>query len=328
MARIHSATPSTAGKVAILAIGLGLVAFAVSPARAQDPQMQSQSTGMKGQAVEMDMSRPAPILVIYREDVKAGRVTLHDQLETNFARTYARMPGAQYFLAMNSLTGPSQSWFLQPYQSLEDVQKESQASDHAPVAIKTALERITGGETDNLTNQQSIITVYRADLSHNPDIKNLPHARYMEVSTYRVQPGHDAEFVEAANMIREAHEKSNQPMPWATYQVFAGGPSGTYYVFRSLDSLNEADPASSATMMKAVNTALGNDGQKRLMQLVADAHIMRETNFYTLNPKTSYAPPAFAAADSFWSQPAQLAQVGTSGKTPKVNRTKREKKQQ
>ncbi len=316
---------------AALTFGVGLLAFAVSPVRAQDPETQSRNMDMKGQAAEMDMDKPAPILVIYREDVKAGRVGMHDQLEANFARTYSKMPGAQYFLAMNSLSGPNQSWFLQPYSSLEDVQKESQASDRAPVAIKTALQRITSGELDNLTSQQAIITRYRDDLSHNPDMKDLPHARYMEVTTFRVQPGHNDDFVEAAKMLRQAHEKANQAMPWAIYQVIAGAPGGTYYMFQALDSLAAEDPANTETMMKAVGQALGNDGHKRLMQLVADGHIMQETDFYTLNPKTSYAPPAFAAADSFWSQPAQLAQVGTTGKgakAPKVSPAKQEKKQQ
>ncbi len=316
---------------AALTFGVGLLAFAVSPVRAQNPEAQSPTMDMKGQAAEMDMEKPAPILVIYREDVKAGRVASHDELEANFARTYSRVPGAQYFLAMNSLSGPNQSWFLQPYTSLEEVQKESQASEHAPAAIRTALQRITSGEIDNLTSQQAIVTIYREDLSHNASIKKLPHCRYMEVVTYRVQPGHDREFAEAAKLVREAHEKANQPMPWATYEVFAGAPSGTYYVFRALDSLKDADPTANETMMKAVDQAMGTEGSKKLMQLVADGHIMREVNFYSLNPKTSYAPPAFAAADAFWSQPTQLAQVGTTGKggkAPKVSPAKREKKQQ
>lgn len=283
-----------------------LLALALTPAFAQDSRTADQRADTK-------MSKPAPILVIYKEDVKAGRVQLHDDLEANFARTYSRIPGAQYYLAMNSISGPNQSWFMQPYNSLEEVQKEFQANLQAPVALRTSLQRITGGELDNLSNQQAIQTVYREDLSYNASMANLPNARYVEVVTYRVAPGHDADFAEAEKMVRAAHEKANEPISWATYQVFAGAPSGTYYVFRALDSLAKADPTNTA-MMRAMDQALGEDGMKRLMQLVADAHITREINFYAFNPKTSYAPPEFAAADSFWAQPAQMAHVGTSGK--------------
>jgi hypothetical protein len=284
-----------------------LVALALAPAFAQDGQTADQNRG------DMKMSKPAPILVIYREDVKAGRVQLHDALEANFARTYSRIPGARYYLAMNSISGPNESWFMQPYNSLEEVQKELQANLQAPVALRTSLQRIAGGELENLSNQQAIQTVYREDLSYNASVADLPTSRYVEVVTYRVAPGHDADFAEAEKLVRAAHEKTNEPMSWATYQVFAGAPSGTYYVFRALDSLAKADPTNVA-MMQSMNQALGEDGMKRLMQLVADAHITREINFYAFNPKTSYAPPEFAAADSFWAQPTQMAQVGTSGK--------------
>jgi hypothetical protein len=312
--------------VAALAFGFAVLAAASSPVRAQQSQPQAQAT-RQGKPAEMDMAKPAPILVIYKEDVKAGRVVLHDQLEANFARTYAKMPGAKYYLSMNSISGPNESWFMQPYDSLVEVEKEFQANEHAPTMIKTSLGQIMGGEVENLTNQQAITTVYRDDLSFNASMTNLPKTRYVEVVTYRVRPGHDSDFMEAEKMVREAYEKANQPIEWATYQVFAGAPSGTYYVFRALDSLEKADPTN-RDAMQAFQRTLGEDGQKRLMQLVSDGIAMRETNFYAFNPKTSYAPPEFAAADSFWAKPTQLASVGTSGKSAKVRPAKSQKKQQ
>jgi hypothetical protein len=216
---------------------------------------------------------------------------------------------------------------MQPYTSMEEVEKELQANEHAPAPVKASLRQIAGGEVDNLTSQKAITTVYREDLSYNASMTDLPHTRYVEVVTYRVQPGRDNDFMEAEKLVRAAYEKANQPMQWATYQVFAGAPSGTYYVFRALDTLAKADPTNHA-MMQAVNQALGEDGQKKLMQLIADGMIAREVNFYAFNPQTSYAPPEFAAADSFWARPTQLAQVGTSGKNAKMNQAKKLKKQQ
>ncbi len=314
-ARLYE-TLRTRTPFAALVPAVCLAALAGSPVAAQDQRQPSAPA-----SAETQMTRPAPILVIYKEDVKAGRVTSHDQLEENFARTYAKMPGSRHYVAMNSISGPNEAWFLQPYNSLEEVERESQANEHAPVAIKTNLEKIGAGEIDDLTNQTAITTIYRDDLSFNVNMANLPKCRYVEVVTYRVRPGHDADFMEGEKLLQSAYQKANVPMQWATYQVFAGAPSGTYYVFRAIDSLAKADPTN-REMMQTVDQALGTDGEKRLMQLVSDGIVMREVNLYAFNPKTSYAPPEFAAADSFWSQPAQMAQVGTTGKTTKATAAK------
>ncbi len=332
MIRMLHGTPSVSRKgLSALALGAAVLALSGTPVLAQSDEGQQQMAQMQKPA-EMDMAKPAPILVIYKEDVKAGRVTSHDQLEANFARTYAKLSGARNFIGMNSITGPNESWFVQPYASLEDVQKEYEAYDHAPSQIKTALQQISSGENDNLSMQKAITTIYREDLSYKATMENLPKMRFLQVITYRVAPGRDNDFVEAAKMVRATYEKANIPMQWACYQVWSGGPSNTYYVFRAVDSLAKIDPVANMSNMQAFDKALGEEGGKRLEQLVADGMITQERNIYAFNPKTSYAPPAFAAADSFWSQPAQMAQVGTSGKAagakkPAASKTKVKKQQ-
>ena len=323
-----SRTHSIRMRLAPVVFGLALLGLVASPLRAQE-QNQNPNQRMSQPTAQMEMTKPAAILVIYKEDVKAGRVQSHDDLEANFARAYAKVPGAQHYLAMNSLSGPNEAWFMQPYNSLEEVQKESQASDQAPTAVKANIRRIASGEVDELTNQVAITTVYREDLSYNFDVSNLPKTRYIEVVTYRVRTGHENDFMEAAKLVRSTYEKANIPMEWATYEVFAGAPAGTFYVFRALDSLAKADPTN-REKMQAFGQALGTDGEKRLNQLVTDGIAMREVNLYAFNPKTSFAPPEFAAADSFWSQTAQMAQVCTSGKTKTqaANKTNMGKKKQ
>lgn len=303
-----------------MALAFALLGFAALPVLGQERDQQ-QNRDQSRPTAQMEMTKPAPILVIYKEDVKAGRVSSHNDLEANYARAYAKMPGARHYLAMESISGPNQAWFVQPYASLQDAEKEYQANDKAPVAIRTELRKIAGGEQDNLTNQVAITTAYREDLSYNADVSNLPRSRFVEVMTFRIRPGHENEFAEATNLVKGAYQKANMPMSWMTYQAFAGAPSGTYYVFRILDSLTKADPTN-REMMQTVHQALGEDGQKRMMQLTSDCIMLQENNFYAFDPKASFAPPEFAAADSFWSQPTQLAQVGTSGKSGKTAATK------
>ncbi len=322
------------GKKALVGVALSVAFLGLAnvPARGQE-QSQNTATASQSSSMNAEMAKPAPILVIYKEDVKAGRVPAHNDLEANFAREYAKMPGARHYLAMTSISGPNEAWFLQPYASLEEVQSEYQANDKAPTAIKTELRKIGGGELEDLTNQVAITTLYRDDLSYNVDMSNLPKCRYVEVITFRIRPGRENEFIEATNLTKSAFQKANLPTGWATYQVFAGAPGGTYYVFRALDSLTKADPTN-REMMQTFNQALGDEGQKRMMQLTSDAIAMRETNFYAFDPKSSFAPPEFAAADSFWAPATRMANagtgpshVGTSGKTTKTAASRKTRKQ-
>jgi hypothetical protein len=139
----------------------------------------------------------------------------------------------------------------------------------------------------------------------------------MEVTTYHVRPGRSADFVEAAKLVRTAFEKANPGEHWVVYQVMSGTTNGTFYVFNPIESLSKLNP--DEKMMMAFHDALGDEGMKKLNQLVADGIVNSETDFFAFNPNISYAPPEFAATDAFWApkdNAVAATTVGTSGKTP------------
>ncbi len=293
------------------AVVAGTVLVVVAAAASGQDTMNGQSTSQTGSGTMMG---PAPILVIYREDVKVGKVESHERLESEFVRAYAQSDWGTPYLAMTSVTGPTEAWFLAPYQTLDALEQELRGEDHATGRLKTALDQISAREADELEAQRSMIAMYRQDLSMNPPT-DVARDRYVSVATYHVRPGHDMEFEEAAKMVRGAYEKSGVDMHWTVYQVLSGAPSGTYLVLETMKRLAGIAPV--PARMKMFETALGTDGHEKLAHLSSAAIAMSDRQLFAFDPKMSYPPAQFTKADpEFW-KPVEttMARVGTSGKT-------------
>jgi hypothetical protein len=286
------------------AVAAGVVALSAARVGAQDRETTDQ--GMTHQ--------PAPIVQIFRESVKVGHTATHEKLEANFARTYARMPWANPYIAMTSVSGPAEAWFIQPYRSMAALEKELKQTDQAPAAMKADLDQLSAREAGEVEMTRVMTAAYREDLSLNPTVLR-PQDRYVEVVTYRVRLGHSMDFVEAAKLARSGYEKANVGVSWMLYQVVAGAPSGTYLVFRHVDSLTKIGPDMSVET--AFRNALGEEGMQRLMKLESDGMMSAESNYFALDPMMSNAPREFAQADpSFWApKETAMARVGTAGKT-------------
>ncbi len=84
--------------------------------------------------------------------------------------------------------------------------------------------------------------------------------RYFRIITYRVRPGNDTDFTDAAKIVREAYEKASVDLPWAVYQIVSGMPSPTYLVFVPMRSLEEIDTAFARS--KTIQEAEGEENAK------------------------------------------------------------------
>lgn len=261
--------------------------------------------------------RPPDVVVIYQENLKAGRTAIHNQMEAKFAHTYARVPDSHNYLALTSVTGAPQAWFIEPHSDFASVEKAMAAYEGAPSEVRSALDQLSSQETDNLVSSRVVTVLYRDDLSFNP-AHDMSKVRYMEVTTFEVRPGHGAEFEEAAKLVRATHEKGNVPGQWIVFQVYSGAPSGTFYLFELADSFTKVAP--DMAREKAFGEALGAEGRQKLMRLVADGVVSIQTNLFALKPEMSYVPAGLAAANEFWSRAAtaEPAAVATSGKDAKV----------
>lgn len=263
-----------------------------------------------------DGARPAPnVLQIFREVVKPGRGSAHEKVEVGWPRAFRNSKNSPHYLAMTSITGPSEAWFLSGYASYEAWEKQTKA-EQSDAALNAELSRLSTADGELLDNVRSVTARFRDDISLRPAL-NIGAYRYLNVVTVRVRPGMQSKFVEMRKMIKAAHEKAGLKDYYSIFEVQSGMPGPTYLVFIPMKSLKEADEAGPLHSGAAYQEALGGEeGTKKLAELAAAAVINNESAIFAFNPKMSVPPPEYALADAeFWNPKPVMAA------TPKAKTT-------
>jgi len=253
---------------------------------------------LASQALAQTPPPPPKVLSIFREDVKAARGTAHEKLEAGYVAAMRKAKWDTYSLGLSSLSGVGDAWFLTGYPSLEAMETDRRNIDKN-AALSAEFERLDEQDAQFRTNQRQMIARFADDLSYQPSV-DIPHMRYFDVITFRVRPGHEAQFGEAARLIRDAYMKAKTPnVHWATYAVMSGAPAGTYLVFIPMKSLKEIDASMEAE--KDFMMALGEDGGKKLEKIASEAYVSMESSIYAFSPRMSYVPKEWEDADAaFW----------------------------
>jgi hypothetical protein len=107
----------------------------------------------------------AQILQIYRDPVKDGHEAEYRIVEEDAARICARLKFPNSHLAIESLSGPKEVWWLNAFASEADRQRVT--SDYlSNPALVAALADITKRHEGLTGTPADLLTTYRADLSH------------------------------------------------------------------------------------------------------------------------------------------------------------------
>src|ERR1017187_1826271 len=75
---------------------------------------------------------PSLYLKIIREDIKSGKAAAHEKSEMAFVRAFSKSKYPNY-VAWEAMTGPSQAWFLERYDSYAALQAASGISNSEPL---------------------------------------------------------------------------------------------------------------------------------------------------------------------------------------------------
>jgi hypothetical protein len=280
-----------------LTSAIAVMAFTTSPTFAQDP------TG------------PPPLLRIIREDIKPGRGAAHERIETGYVRAFSKSKYPNY-IAMTSVTGTDQAWFIEPYANYAALGAAIQLVDHDP-ALKKQLDLIDPQDGDVRTGGRSMILVYQKDLSYRAEdlARDIPKAHYMRVQTIRIKTGHAPEFAEVRKTLNAALAKMNITGGAVVYTVSSGAPAGTYIVFRPAESLKAMDPGPTPAM--TIQQAMGGDAAfASYRKANNDLVVSSENVLFAFSPKMSYPSKRFVDADpDFWSpKPAAAAPAKAAAK--------------
>ncbi len=273
----------------VAAIGLAGIALLSS-------QMASQM------AAQIQEAAPAPVpkvLMVVREQIKEGREAAHAKAEEAWPRIFSKGNVTTHYVGMTAESGPSEAWFLEPYDSFGGMEKARAEIEQSPLAADLEVANVQDGELR--TGSRTLLAVYRGDLSFHPAeaMSSLPKCRHMGVTVLRIKYGHDADLAQIAKLLIDGDEKSNSDQPVLTYQAISGGPSGTYLIFSPMDSLAHMDAA--PARLAAARQAMGERNRQRLDALAPEVVQSTESLLFALNPRMSYVSKEFAAGDpEFW----------------------------
>ena len=241
-------------------------------------------------AVAQDMHEPPKVLMIIREQVKPGKNTAHTMNEAAWSAAYKKAKYETPILALSSVTGDSEAWFLIGYESFAAAEKDGENMEKN-AALRQINETYGAKEADLLNDSHNIFARYRPDLSYRPGI-NVAEYKYFSVTTARFRLGESVE--DFFKVFNGAREKADVDTHIAIYQVVSGGMGGTFIAFTPQKSMAEWDTPPNAAFNAALKEA-------NFSQLVGKALMNYEGRLYAFSPRMSSPSEEMIAANpEFW----------------------------
>lgn len=237
------------------------------------------------------------ILTIQREWIKPGKFgQVHDRSEASFVNAFAKAKFSAHYVALNSMSGKARALYITTYPSFAEFEKANKSIDASPT-LSADVERATLADGELLEGQDSAVLSSEEEMSFHPR-GNLAKARYLEISSYHVKPGHTAEWHELVKLVKDTYAKTDTKFHWAMFSLMYGGEGDTYVVLSSKESMSELDTGLND---KSFDQALGEDGMKKLEGLVRECIASSSHELFSVNPKQSYVDEAWIKADpDFW----------------------------
>jgi len=257
------------------------------------------------------------MLVIYREEVRPGKTAAHATNEAAWAAAFTKGQAPVTWLAMTSLAGPTEAWFMSAYESWAAIQAEEDAMT-ASAALTADQDKFSAQDGELLSRTSRIVVSFRPALSYQPEVK-LPSMRYVAVDVVRVKPGRIGAFAESWRSIVEAHKTAKMDEHWSVYQVVAGQPDGTYFFMYPMKSLEELDKSGPMHGADAYRDAVGESGRAKANEMTISSVDSSQRLVFALSPRMSLLPKEWSEADSFWAPKAPPTTAAAPAKKSKAN---------
>ncbi len=225
---------------------------------------------------------PSPIIYIYREQIKPGRIAAYTQIEEAAARFCARANCPNPYFAITSITGPNEAWWINGFASI-DAMEEVWRAYGANQEIAQELNSVAERKAHLAFPGTNLTARFREEMSFAPSIA----PRFLSITVLHLRPGHSAAFRSMRIPFKSILERAGHPQ-WV-YQVTSGTEDDTFLI---------VTPA--RTMQEIYSTPTPLDRN----DAVADLVVSSETRLYAISPVMSMPAPSWVEADpDFWKHP-------------------------
>jgi hypothetical protein len=246
----------------------------------------------------MPTAQPNRVL-IFAEHVKVGMADDHAAHEAGWPAAFARANTADYYLALQSMTGPSVVWYLSPYESYAAEAKVMKATD-GDATLSAELSRLSRADAQYLDSAETFEAIGRPDLSHGA-FPDLGLVRFYAIATFRIRLGHEQAF-EAASKVYIANFKRAVPGGNVrAYQVINGMPGANYLFFTTFTDYAQQDKAMAdgAAMWEGVSPK----DMAILQKTMKDDILNIVSNRFQVSAGMSYVSADAKAMDpAFWNK--------------------------
>jgi hypothetical protein len=206
---------------------------------------------------------------------------------------------------MTSLTGKSRALFFPFYDSFEAWEKDS-AAVAKNATLSAALDRAGEADGQLLDSIDHGVFFFSDEMSLRPRA-DLSQARFLQILSFHVRPGHGREWTEVMKMVKGAYEKGVPEAHWGLLHLMFGGEGDAYLVLIGHKSLSEIDKSIMEDDKKFA-AALGEDGMKKLDELFGASVDSSQEQLFAINPRMSYVVDEWTKADpDFWKPKAVAA---------------------
>jgi len=253
-------------------------------------------SGVGVAAAQQETMGPPPVLVIQREFLKPGKAgNVHEKSESQFVQAFTAAKWQTYYLAMTSMSGRPRALFMMGYPTFEAWEKDNHTMAKN-ATLSAAIDRIEVADGELQTEYEQSVYTYNPDGSLHAG--GVVHARYFDITQFKIKEGHHAEWMELVKMYHDGFEKMPN-VNWALYESHFGQDNGgLYLVISKMTSLAEEDQG--VGDFKKFSDVMGEKGMKRLEELSASCIEWDQTNLFEFSPKMSYPDPDWIKADPFW----------------------------
>jgi hypothetical protein len=267
-------------------------------------------------AQQAQSAPPPPVLQIYRDPVKPSKMAEYSRIEGEAALACARASTWPY-LAMQSMTGPQEVWFISGFESYAAMERSAEPFARN-AALSAELNRLLEAKANLVTEPRAVYAHYRDDLSSNVGLMQ-PRTRFLAVTIVTVRSGHEREFEEIHHTIKSVRQRAGAADNRVIYQIVSGMPKNIYLIFSAQHSLQNAgfalDPA-----VDDYAVDVDDSTRNRLDDYTRVAIQSSETWLFSISPVMSNPAGEWIADDpEFWRSSAPLQRQTPPKRPPETS---------